>query len=92
MWHTPESLWLDDVEKSPPNGRGLMNYGLTQMAVGRYPRALDYFTRALEYTPNYPTLEINLGIVNGAMADQGDTVADSGGRAALPARDRARAR
>lgn len=74
VWHTPESLWLDDVEKSPTNGRGLMNYALTQMAVGRYPRALDYFTRALEDTPNYPTLEINLGIVNGAMADQGDTV------------------
>jgi uncharacterized protein (TIGR02996 family) len=73
VWHTPESLWLDDVEKSPANGRGLMNYALTQMAVGRYPRALDYFTRALAYTPDYPTLEINLGIVNGAMADQGDT-------------------
>ena len=24
------------------------------------------------YTPNYPTLEINLGIVNGVMADLGD--------------------
>ena len=72
VWHTAESLWLDDVEKSPTNGRGLMNYALTQMAVGRYPRALDYFSRALEYAPNYPTLEINLGIVNGAMADQGD--------------------
>jgi len=79
VWHTPESLWLDDVEKSPTNGRGLMNYALTQMAVGRYPRALDYFTRALQFTPNYPTLEINLGIVNGAMAQQGDSarVADA---------------
>jgi len=78
VWHTPESLWLDDVEKSPTNGRGLMNYALTQMAVGRYPRALDYFTRALQFTPNYPTLEINLGIVNGAMADQDTTRADQG--------------
>jgi len=72
VWHTPESLWLDDVQKSPTNGRGLMNYALTQMAKGDYARALDYFTRALEYTPNYPTLEINLGIVNGAMADHGE--------------------
>jgi tetratricopeptide (TPR) repeat protein len=44
-----------------------MNYGLTQMAKGAYPVALDYFQRALIYTPNYPTLEINLGVVNGAM-------------------------
>ncbi len=72
VWKTDETLWLDDVQKSPHNGRGLMNYALTQMAVGDYPRALDYFTRALQFTPNYPTLEINLGIVNGAMADQGD--------------------
>ena len=70
VWHDEESLWLDDVEKSPHNGRGLMNYGLTQMNKGAYPEALDYFTRALEFTPNYATLEINLGIVNGAMADQ----------------------
>jgi tetratricopeptide (TPR) repeat protein len=72
VWHDEESLWLDDVQKSPENGRGLMIYGLTQMNKGAYPVALDYFTRALKFTPNYPTLEINLGVVNGAMADQGD--------------------
>jgi tetratricopeptide (TPR) repeat protein len=72
VWHDDESLWLDDVRKSPHNGRGLMNYGLTQMAKGAYPRALDYFTRALAYSPNYSTLEINLGVVNGAMADAGE--------------------
>jgi tetratricopeptide (TPR) repeat protein len=71
-WHDEESLWLDDVQKSPHNGRGLMIYGLTQMNKGAYPLALDYFNRALRYTPNYPTLEINLGVVNGAIADQGD--------------------
>jgi protein O-mannosyl-transferase len=67
VWHTDESLWLDDVQKCPHNGRGLMNYGLTQMAQGAYPVALDYFLRALVYTPNYKTLEVNLGIVYGAM-------------------------
>jgi uncharacterized protein (TIGR02996 family) len=72
VWRTEESLWLDDVEKSPHNGRGLMNYGLTQMSKGAYATALDYFSRALVFTPNYADLEINLGIVNGAMADQGD--------------------
>ena len=73
VWHDEESLWLDDVQKSPHNGRGLMIYGLTQMNKGAYPVALDYFTHALEYTPNYPTLEINLGVVNGNMADAGAT-------------------
>ncbi len=67
VWRTEESLWLDDVQKCPRNGRGLMNYGLTQMAKGAYPAALGYFERALVYTPNYSTLEINLGIVYGAM-------------------------
>lgn len=66
-WRTEESLWLDDVQKCPQNGRGLMNYGLTQMEKGAYPVALEYYQRALLYTPNYPTLETNLGIVNGAL-------------------------
>jgi uncharacterized protein (TIGR02996 family) len=72
VWRSEESLWLDDVKKSPHNGRGLMNYGLTQMGRGAYGSALDYFNRALVFTPNYASLEVNLGIVNGAMADQGD--------------------
>jgi tetratricopeptide (TPR) repeat protein len=67
VWHTEESLWLDCVQKSPKNGRGLMNYGLSQMSKGNYPVALDYFQRALLYTPNYPVLEINLGVVNAEM-------------------------
>jgi len=72
VWYDEESLWRDDVEKSPHNGRGLMIYGLTQMNKGAYAVALDYFTRALAYTPNYATLEVNLGVVNGVMADTGD--------------------
>jgi len=67
VWRTDESLWLDDVQKCPHNGRGLMNYGLSQMAKGNYPAALFYFQNAALYTPNYPFLEINLGIVNGAL-------------------------
>lgn len=67
VWRTDESLWLDDVQKCPHNGRGLMNYGLSQMAKGAYPAALDAFQRALLYTPNYPLLETNLGIVHAAL-------------------------
>ena len=72
VWRSEETLWLDDVEKCPRNGRGLMNYGLTQMAIGAYPAALDYFQRALIYTPNYPTLEVNLGIVQGQLHHAAD--------------------
>ena len=67
VWRDEETLWKDCVEKSPTNGRGLMNYGLTQMAAGRFQEANDLFTRALAYTPNYPILEINLGIVNDSL-------------------------
>jgi tetratricopeptide (TPR) repeat protein len=67
VWRTEETLWLDVTRKSPANGRGLMNYGLTRMARGDYETARSYFERAAVITPNYSTLEINLGIVYDAM-------------------------
>ncbi|MGI4829074.1 MAG: tetratricopeptide repeat protein [Janthinobacterium lividum] len=70
VWFSEATLWADDAAKSPHNGRGLMIYGLTRMNVGDYPEALALFQRALLYTPNYATLEINLGIVNGLLAAQ----------------------
>ena len=36
VWQTEESLWLDVTNKSPQNGRGLMAYGVIQMAKGRF--------------------------------------------------------
>jgi len=44
-----------------------MNYGLTQMAQGRYQTALVLFEQAALLTPTYPLLEINLGIAKGAL-------------------------
>jgi Flp pilus assembly protein TadD len=67
VWHTEESLWKDVVKKSPRNGRGLMNYGLTLMAKGDLAGAYDHFQRASFHTPNYSTLEINLGIASAAL-------------------------
>jgi tetratricopeptide (TPR) repeat protein len=67
VWRTEESLWYDVTLKSPHNGRGLMNYGLTQIQKGDTARALEYFQRALVYTPNYYILEVNLGVANGAL-------------------------
>ena len=72
VWHTEESLWYDVTLKSPYNGRGLMNYGLTQMQQGKNARALEYFTKALVFNPNYSTLEINLGVVNGALLNDAE--------------------
>ena len=63
VWRTEETLWRDVTEKSPANGRGLMNYGLTQMSQGKYAEAKRLFDRAAFYLPNYANLEINLGIV-----------------------------
>ena len=53
--------------KSPRNGRGLMNYGLSQMSKGKYEVALDYYLRALELTPRYSYLHVTLGILKEAM-------------------------
>ena len=52
-----------------------MNYGLTQMTKGDTQRALNYFQRASSFTPNYPILEINLGIANGALGHYADAEA-----------------
>jgi protein O-mannosyl-transferase len=67
VWHDEETLWLDVTIKSPKNGRGLMNYGLTQMSKGNYPEALKYFEKALVYNPYYSYLHINMGIIKNAL-------------------------
>jgi tetratricopeptide (TPR) repeat protein len=68
-WATEETLWLDVTRKSPANGRGWMNYGLTQMEQGRYAEAKAAFDRAAELSPAYGTLAINRGIVAAARGD-----------------------
>ena len=70
IWKTEESLWRDVTEKSPANGRGLMNYGLTRMRQGDYAGANASFARAAVLLPNYSTLEINRGIVDGALGQR----------------------
>jgi len=66
IWKNEETLWLDVTVKSPLNGRGLMNYGLTQMAKGNYDVADIYFEKATQYLPYYNSLYINIGILKGA--------------------------
>ena len=67
VWRTEESLWRDVTEKSPRNGRGLTTYGVLQMRENRLAEAEQYFNRALQYTPKYAYLHVNLGILKGAQ-------------------------
>jgi len=67
VWRTDEALWRDVVEKSPRNGRGWMNYGLTLMSRADYQGAADAFNTALPLTPNYHLLEINMGLAYGGL-------------------------
>ena len=69
VWLNDETLWADVVKKSPRNGRGIMNYGLSQMSRGRYIEARDLFNRAGVLLPNYSFLEVNLGVVTNALKD-----------------------
>jgi tetratricopeptide (TPR) repeat protein len=75
VWHTEASLWRDVTIKSPQNGRGLMNYGLTRMAQGDAQGALQYFQQASRFTPNYYILEINLGVVESLLNHNQDAEA-----------------
>lgn len=68
-WATEESLWKDTIDKSPGNGRALFSYGLSQMVKGNYAVAKSYYERAERMNPEYPPLEINLGIVEGALSN-----------------------
>jgi len=67
VWRTDESLWYDVTVKSPHNGRGLMNYGLTQMEKGNFPVAQEYFEKALVLTPHYSYLHVNMAVLKGAL-------------------------
>jgi tetratricopeptide (TPR) repeat protein len=69
VWLTEESLWKDTIEKSPRNGRALFSYGLTQMMKGNNAAAQSYYERAEKVEPVYPTLEINMGINEGALGN-----------------------
>lgn len=69
VWDNDESLWHDVTIKSPNNGRGLMNYGLTRMRTGDMQGAINYFEAALKTRyGQHPYLYINLGIAKNALA------------------------
>jgi hypothetical protein len=67
VWKSDETLWKDCTEKSPKNGRGLMNYGLALMAKGDYAGAEKYFSDGIMYWPNYSYLDVNMAILKNAI-------------------------
>ncbi|MFC6096438.1 tetratricopeptide repeat protein [Flavobacterium qiangtangense] len=69
VWKDDLSLWGDVAEKSPNNGRGLMNYGLALMARGDYGNAASNFNRAAVLNPDYSSVYINLGVLKNATGD-----------------------
>lgn len=76
IWKTEASLWYDVTVKSPGNGRGFMNYGLTEMAIGNYQNAIDYFEKAKALTPYYSSVYINLGIAKNGLSKADEAEAD----------------
>jgi protein O-mannosyl-transferase len=62
VWLTEDSLWKDTTEKSPKNGLGWLNYGLTFMAKEDFKQAEAIFLRALGILPEYAPVYTNLGI------------------------------
>lgn len=66
VWSSGESLWYDATIKSPKNGRVMMNYGLSQMAKGKYGVALEYFQKGEELMPYWPYIHINMGVLKQA--------------------------
>jgi protein O-mannosyl-transferase len=84
VWDNDESLWLDVTEKSPNNGRGLMNYGLTQYnksfiemakgnkqeAIALTSRAISYYKKGIKLSPTYSYLNINLALAYETLGNQ----------------------
>ncbi len=58
---TPEAYY-EDIAKKAPSCRSFMNYGLIFLSRGDYPKALEYFNRALPDAPYWHSLQINLGL------------------------------
>lgn len=70
VWDNGKTLWYDVTQKSPKNGRGLMNYGLQLMQEGNIDTALAYFNRAEKFIPYYNYLFTNKAIALNAKGDK----------------------
>ncbi|MBF0406053.1 MAG: tetratricopeptide repeat protein [Candidatus Riflebacteria bacterium] len=69
VWIDGDTLWKDVTEKSPGNGRGWMNYGVSLMSRGNYGEAEKCFMHALTTLSTYSVLHVNLGVLKSAIKD-----------------------
>ena len=67
VWRDNESLWYDVTIKSPLNGRGLMNYGLAEMNLGKLEEADRAYKQAQPLLQYYNVLYVNMGILAGML-------------------------
>jgi len=72
VWWNEETLWHDVTIKSPGNGRGQMNYGLSLMSKGDLAGAEKQYKKALELMPYYAYAYENMAILK-AVQKQNDT-------------------
>ena len=72
VWKSELSLWKDVAEKSPENGRGLMNYGLALMGDNQLAKADSCYQKGVKLLPQYAYLYINIAILK---SKQNDTTA-----------------
>jgi protein O-mannosyl-transferase len=70
VWGSALTLWKDAAEKSPLNGRAIMNYGLALLSKGDYKGAEVQFTEALRLSPTYSYANINMAIVKEHLGDR----------------------
>ncbi len=68
VWHTEETLWRDDVKKSPNNPRGHYNLGVAlAKSPGRSAEAIPEFNAALRIKPDY--IEAQALMAGAVLAD-----------------------
>lgn len=69
VWQSERSLWRDAVEKAPGNARAWMNVGHDEVARGKYTEARASFLRALELSPCYADVHMNLSVLETRLGD-----------------------
>lgn len=63
VWHTEESLWRDNVEKSPNNARAHYDLGRALQNSGRLEEATSEYRTTVRLWPEYSAAHNNLGII-----------------------------
>lgn len=63
VWLSDETLWRNDIEKSPNNARGHYNLGFALSgSPDRLPEAIQEFKTALRIQPDFVNAHYNLGV------------------------------